>query len=346
MPILTTPEAFTPEQFTVTGDALRAIVDTLVVAFGTRTFDPAFRSNPPPVNVSRYLAHDFPAVVRRAEEAIADALPALTEADVVKLANGDRGVRAEIEAWRDRFDFADVTELRGATEEDIGEAWEIVAGGSSRYEAREVPRYEARMSRHGLYFVHDNETNDEADDNEDAVTQAGLDPAAASFTEREVRELVAVLNEREEVGSGDMQRWIVWDTEQDEDARGVTHGPLVDCEQGDYDTEDESSARGAAEAGNMEDYRANCHAMPFAWNTAAKIDRMYTEDFAAAGFVVAEHTPSGDLYAGIDGGGYDFIEAHWSRAFLRAHLHGKYSPERIYMRTDAGLRRAVREGDK
>lgn len=314
---------------------------------------------PDPVAVSRYLAHDFPAAVRRAEEAIADALPALTEADVVKLANGDHAVKRTIEAWRDTFSFVDVTDLGGEEGEDDKDKWELVAGGSSRFEVREVPRYEARrvggvkMDANGNprgempgWIVWDNESNEECAVDEDVIRQAmsGADPDTNPLTEQGARSVVACLNEREEA-SGDARRWIAVDTEDDDkDLRDVVSDFAGNG--GDYDTEDESSAQEAADAANAEDYQQNANAWPFAHNYAAEIDRMYTDDFAAAGFVVVEHTPSGKLYAGIDGGGYSFTDAHWAPAFLRYRLHGKYAPEYIYITTDAGLRKVLRDGAK
>src|SRR5688572_10198143 len=64
--------------------------------------------------LSRYLARDFRNELRRAEEAIADALPALTPEDFTRMCNGDHAIRAEVERFRNsRWSFVDVTELRG-----------------------------------------------------------------------------------------------------------------------------------------------------------------------------------------------------------------------------------------
>ena len=103
-----------------------------------------------------------------------------------------------------------------------------------------------------------------------------------------------------------------------------------------------ASARDAADAANLEDYRANAYGWPFAHNYAAAIDEREADDFAAAGFIVAQHEPSGQVYAGIDGGGYDFLEAHWSRVYLRVRLYGTYALECIYVPTRDGSRRVVR----
>ncbi len=79
------------------------------------------------------------------------------------------------------------------------------------------------------------------------------------------------------------------------------------------------------------------------------IDRLIA-DFAAAGFVVATHDPSGQVYAGIDGGGYSFLDAHWAPLYLRMMLPRarpglggfEYGAAHIYVPTRDGLRRVVR----
>lgn len=305
---------------------------------------------PDPVALSRYLSRDFPSALAAAERAIADALPALTEDDVIKLANGDHAVREELTRWRDTFDFVDVTGLTEAAEGD--ETWDLLAGGSSRFEVREVPRVEARKvggpGEVNAWIVWNNQENEEADGS-DAESALGLDSSACAWNEEQARDVARYL-ESNAPGCDDTV-YIVVDTESRDaststgyqDARdGDRYGPFSDHDG--YDPTDESEAQAAADAANLEDYRSNCADWPFAWNTAPKIDRMYIADFAAAGFVVVEHKPSGDIYAGIDGGGYDFLESHWSRAYLRRFLHGKYAPKCIYLRTDDGLRRVVRAG--
>lgn len=318
------------------------------------------------VALSRYLSRDFPSALAAAERAIADALPALTEADVVKLANGDHAVRGELTRWQRTFDFADVTELKGSGDDDEnGETWELIAGGSSRFEVREVPRYEARrvggvkLDGNGNprgdmpgWIVWDNEYNQEYDCNEETWREIlGLPPARDAddapppLTADTAPALAAGLTAQEQ----EETVYIVVDTDTRDaststgyqDARdGDRYGPFSDHD--DYDPTNDEEAQAAADRGNLEDYRSNCADWPFAWNTAPKIDRMYIEDFVAAGFVVVEHTPSGDVYAGIDGGGFDFLSGLWVRAYLRRFLHGDYAPECIYLRTDDGLRRVVR----
>lgn len=36
-------------------------------------------------------------------------------------------------------------------------------------------------------------------------------------------------------------------------------------------------------------------------------------------------------------------DAHWAPLYLRVLLHGRYAPPCIYVPTDAGVRRVVRE---
>ncbi len=52
---------------------------------------------------------------------------------------------------------------------------------------------------------------------------------------------------------------------------------------------------------------------------------------------MARHEPSGQLYAGIDGGGYSFLSAQWGPLYLR------FTPQNpVYVPTANGLRRVVR----
>lgn len=174
------------------------------------------------------------------EYTIAEARPALTVAEVRRDYGNDPETLESVRAWRDRYDFADVSEL--PAEDDGDPAWEIVAGGT-----------------------------------------------------------------------------------------------LADVGREDYDVSDEDDAASAAEAANLRDYEESAYGWPFAHNYAAKIDEREADRFASAGFVVARYR-GGELYAGIDGGGYDFTEAHWLPVFLAAQVayNGKG-----YVRTSGGVRVVV-----
>lgn len=315
-------------------DSLVPLADLLRLA-GVRELDAA--------GVSALLAGDFRRALETAERAVADALPAWTPADFRRACNGDAAVREEVTAWRDRrWNMVYVSELAGTGCDDTdGETWTLLRG-SSRFEVREVPRYEVRRSKasgSGLSYVHDNETNEPADDS-DAVEALGMSEQDA-LTEKDAHAVAAWLASNAP-GREDDTVYAVWDTDNDTDARdGDRYGPFAD-----YDATDEEDAARAAEAANLEDYRANACGWPFAWHTAAAIDERDADEFAAAGFVVATHEPSGQVYAGIDGGGYDFLEAHWSRVFLAFRLCGTYAPPCIYVPTADGLRRVVRTDDK
>lgn len=298
------------------------------------------------VNVSRYLATDFRRELRRAEETIADVLPALTPADFRSLCNGDHAVRAEVGRFRDGYTFADVSELRSADEES--ETWEIVNAGS-RFEVRELPRYEAREvggpGNQPGWYVHDNADNGQANDF-DAIEALGFGEVAALNQEQARAVAEHLLNDTPDC---DRVMYVVWDTDNDRDAReGDKYDAFHDHDT--YDTEEEDDARRACDAANLENYRANANGWPFAWNTAAEVSRFEIDAFAAAGFVIARHEPSGTLYAGIDGGGYDFLEAHWSRVYLarmlpnaalRDFARSAGETPCIYVPTDNGLRRVV-----
>jgi hypothetical protein len=285
---------------------------------------------PDDVAASLYLARELRAELRRTEERIADALPPLTPADFVRMCNGDHAVRAEVERFRDaRWSVVDVSDLPD-------EGWTILCG-SSRFEVREVPRYEARrVGGPGIMEggqVWDNEGNEHYEADDEQIHMAGLD-AGERFTMDDAETMARYLNQNEE------PCYIVWDTNAPGDARdGGRYDVFRECGADDYDPTDEGSARNAAEQANVEDYQQNACGWPFAHNYAAQIDEREGEDFAVAGFVVARHEPSGQVYAGIDAGGFDFLQAFWAPLYLRVLLHGRYA---IYVPTDAGLRRVVR----
>lgn len=66
-------------------------------------------------------------------------------------------------------------------------------------------------------------------------------------------------------------------------------------------------------------------------------------ELRAAGFIVAAYTPSGETFFGVDGGGYDFLSAHWGPLYLRhaadRHAYG------WTVETDAGPIRVVPDDD-
>lgn len=279
--------------------------------------------------LSRQL-HNFrtASTYRKAEETLADVLPPISAADPGRWAD-DYTLRAEIEAWRGRmgYNMADVSDF---PDED-GDKWEIVAGGSTRYEVREVPRFTVERTGGAgqveAWAVTDNYEGGDAQDG-DAAEALGYGSVEAC-NEEQARAVAAWLNENAPGPEGDV--WIVVDTDCD-DERVTDTGRHINVPA--YDPTDEDNARRAATEGNREDYRENACGHPFAWNYAFTIEqRRDAEDFARAGFVVAVYD-GGQAWAGIDGGGYDFIGAHWVPLYLGRHV-GEY------VRTSQGLRRVV-----
>ena len=297
---------------------LRAVAilaaDTAALAFPPMT----------PEERSRKAA-DLRAKLDAVERAIADELPPLNPDDARTLGD-DPEIRAEINAWRGRMDYTSI-DVSDFPDED-GDAWEIIRG-SSRYEVRAVSRYEVRRvggpGQLDAWIVWDNATGDEADIDPDVERQAGIDPVSVGYTERDAREVLACLTERAEAHD-EVDVWIVYDTNNDE-AIPVGGADNVPC----YDPEDEDDARNSADYGNREDYRENCYGWPFAHNYATVIDERDADAFDRAGFVVAQYK-EGTVYAGIDGGGYDFTGHHWAPLFFARMAGG-------YVRTRDGLRR-------
>lgn len=247
------------------------------------------------------------------DRALADALPPVTADDV----RHDWEIASAAVKYRDTYTFADVTDLAGTGDDDTdGDTWTILRG-STRFEVREVPRYDVRGAA-----VWDNEHDEEADQYLalDIPDDEPLPP---------VKEAARAMNDDTD------PVYLVWDTYTDGPADTGKYSTLRECGHDDYDREDESSANDAAEAANIEDYRRNACGWPFAHNYAAEISEYQADDFVACGFVVARHEPSGNVYAGIDGGGYSFIDAHWVPLYLRRHA-GDYVP------TEKGLRRLVK----
>ena len=75
-----------------------------------------------------------------------------------------------------------------------------------------------------------------------------------------------------------------------------------------------------------EDREQSRYGYPWAWGWAYHIDesdaRYHADIIQRAGYVMAEQTATGETFAGIDGGGYNFNSAH--RAPLGAYLMAKW----------------------
>lgn len=206
------------------------------------------------------------------------------------------------------------------------ERWSIVAG-AEYYEVKEIeppPRYEAREEGEGsgVWGVWDTTEDDWLD----------LEDMAAIRTQEEAQRKADNLNFEEDPPDSAFR---VWDTEEDKDAtEDIEHDYDIT-----YDDQDESDAEEAAERANRERYRENALAWPWAWNTCwdASDDARWEEglaDWPAAGFVLAEYEPSGILYAGVDGCGYSFSDAHIVPLYLLRAARGHWTVE-----TNAGPRR-------
>lgn len=267
------------------------------------------------------------AAVDCAERACAEALPPVSARDLRNAQ--DPEVQREVESYRDRrYSAVDVSDL-----DDDYAAWEIVKG-SSRYEVRTFPRYDVvhvgGAGNLDAWRVLDRSEDDTDADTFDAVEALGYDPDAVGWTEEQARALVAWLTDNAP-GSDDPVYLVV-------DTNTLDDPPDYSPEGNDYDPDDEDAAREAAERANAEDYCNNANGWPFCHNYAYIIDAREADDFAAAGFVVACY--KGDTYyAGIDGGGYSFLDAHWIPLYL-ARAAGLYGWP---VRTSTGLRRVTSE---
>lgn len=123
----------------------------------------------------------------------------------------------------------------------------------------------------------------------------------------------------------------LWDTESEEWVTDFSEVETPDQElQTQYgDTldvyNDEGEADEAAERLNIQDARENCYGYPWAQYNCYQLQggtERHSEALTQAGFRVAEHTPSGETYFGIDGGGYCF-DVHWVKlALLLAGAQG------------------------
>jgi hypothetical protein len=87
-------------------------------------------------------------------------------------------------------------------------------------------------------------------------------------------------------------------------------------------TEHEDEAREIAD--NLEDeWQAHFHGFPFAWNTGWLLEGTHwLDELSQAGFLVYRY--DGDtIIAGIDGGGYSFMDAHFKPLYAAlAEKHG------------------------
>lgn len=296
---------------------LRAVAilaaDTAALAFPPMTLEERSRK-----------AADLRAKLDAVERAIADELPPLDPANARTLGD-DPEIRDEINDWRGRMDYNTV-DVSDFPDED-GDAWEIIRG-SSRYEVREVSRYEARpgtLPGASAWDVYDYDEDGDADAEETCRVLGFVDEdgdTPIQFTEDQARAIAERMNADE----ADPERWIVWDTNDDE---AIPSSGTDDCPS--YDPEDEDDARTSAEQGNREDYQNSAHGWPFAHNYAVQIEERDADDFDRAGFIVATYK-GGATYAGIDGGGYDFTGHHWAPLFFARMAGG-------YVRTRDGLRR-------
>lgn len=282
-----------------------------------------------PAALSARLHGEIRRAVDAAERACADALPPLDTSDPDKLAD-DPEIRDEIMRWRNRRDYTsiDVSDFP----DDCGDKWEILHG-SSRYEVRELPRYEVRHvggpGQIEAWIVWDRYEDGDAQDF-DAAEALGLHDVVG-FNEAQARSVAAWLNDN---APGPESVYLVWDTDYDEPVN-----PDGDDDVPSYDVADEDDARTSADQGNREDYRNNACGWPFASNYAVKINERDADDFHAAGFVVAQYGDGGTVYAGIDGGGYDFTGHHWGPLFFASLA--RYGG---YVRTRDGLRRVAAGG--
>ena len=223
-------------------------------------------------------------------------LPPLTLAEVRKLADNDHALRTDINRFlRDRFDGIDVTMLSKESE-----AWERMhTGENDRYTAVEhaEDRYEVRELDSGSGFMlWDLLLCEEADRfvpepegtyNLDAAREDADD--AAKMGNQNVYWTV-----RDNKGDDSPVDGVVFDED----------GDANDLAQEKNEREDES-----------------LYGFPFAWNHGCVYnDGTLYHDWQTAleqaGFLVYRYVgPDGDgdeVIVGIDGGGYDFVSAHYA----------------------------------
>ena len=91
----------------------------------------------------------------------------------------------------------------------------------------------------------------------------------------------------------------------------------VDTYNGTYMVEDDD------EEYDLDNAYAECDSFLPMWGTLWTFDNSYEENWvrynlyevSKMGFRIYEYQETGTLYIGIDGAGYDFYEAHWSKLY-------------------------------
>lgn len=102
-----------------------------------------------------------------------------------------------------------------------------------------------------------------------------------------------------------------------------------------YDEDEEPDCCDEVDRRNAEHTLENLNGFPFAQSYGYEIESFEIEQFAAAGFLVYRY--DGDrLIAGIDGGGYSFLGAHWAPLYWAKALAGEWVVD-----TDTGPRRVA-----
>jgi hypothetical protein len=229
--------------------------------------------------------------------AIGRSLPPLTLEEVRRLANDDHTLRTDVTTFmRRRFDGIDVTLLSKDPE-----AWERIhtTGDHLRFRVVEhaEDRYEVRELDSGSGFLLwdlilcDGEERFEVADTYNYNIEAAREDA----------------DDAAKMGNQNVY-WTVRDNEGDD---GPVDGVVFD--------EDGDANDLAAEKNERED--ESLHGFPFAWNHGYCYNdgTLYHNWHAAlerAGFLVYRYVgPDGDgdeVICGIDGGGYDFMSAHYA----------------------------------
>lgn len=109
-----------------------------------------------------------------------------------------------------------------------------------------------------------------------------------------------------------------------------------DPDHGDTEYDDIQDALDAARDAARRDVEPS-YGYPWAQSRAYRIpDRYDVSECRAAGFTVAEHTPSGVVYMGVDGGGYDFLSSHWGPLYLARHARSYVDGYPWAVETDHG----------
>ena len=136
------------------------------------------------------------------------------------------------------------------------------------------------------------------------------------------------------VSSGTHDRYVVRDTEEED---GTWYQVYDAYEDKWLDKSDEYSyAEEEAERANRDETIDTLHGFPFAQNVGFIINQYEVQQFAAAGFLVWRYK-GGELIAGIDGGGYNMLDAHWKPLWFARCIEA----ERL-VETETGPRRAAK----